>query len=63
MFYLCFLNFCELFQLKLCVEQAVGLIAGVGDGVLDANLKPGSAVATVAYGGFSEYKEVLFNDP
>lgn len=41
-----------------CGFEAVGLIAGVGDGVLDANLKPGSAVATVAYGGFSEYKEM-----
>lgn len=38
--------------------QAVGIIAAVGDDMSRADLKPGSAVATVSDGGFSEYREV-----
>jgi hypothetical protein len=41
------------------MEQAVGLIAAVGDNVSRADLKPGSPAATVIFGGFSEYREVL----
>lgn len=40
----------------------MGFIVGVGDGVLDVNLKFGLVVVIVVYGGFLEYKEVLFND-
>lgn len=39
--------------------EAVGIIAAVGDDMSRADLKPGSAVATVSDGGFSEYREVL----
>jgi len=36
----------------------VGLIAAVSDNVSRADLAPGSPVATVSDGGFSEYREV-----
>jgi len=38
--------------------EAVGLIAGIGEGLASSNLKLGLPVATVTYGGFSEYREV-----
>lgn len=40
--------------------QAVGLIAGIGEGLASSNLKLGLPVASVTYGGFSEYREVFF---
>ncbi|CAM6102136.1 unnamed protein product [Calypogeia fissa] len=38
--------------------EAVGIVAGVGEGVDSTSFKLGSPVATLTYGGFAEFKEV-----
>lgn len=43
----------------LITGQAVGLVAGLAEDLSNAGIKLGSAVATITYGGFSEFKEVL----
>ncbi|KAL2613698.1 hypothetical protein R1flu_025390 [Riccia fluitans] len=38
--------------------ETVGVVAGLGEGAENANLVPGSPVASLNYGGFSEFSEV-----
>jgi hypothetical protein len=41
--------------------QAIGLVAGMGEGVSADAIRLGSPVATVFDGGFSEYREVIIS--
>jgi len=58
LFFLVVFKSCDFLNQKFHWAQAVGLIAAVSDNVSRADLTPGSPVATVSSGGFSEYREV-----